>query len=54
MVNKKIKNMEEYYRNKIEVIADIICELQTLSKDKVSYERIKTDLETWEGSRFIE
>ena len=45
-MTKKTKNMEEHYRNKIEEIADIICELQTLSKDKVSYERIKTDLET--------
>lgn len=54
VTEKNIKNKEEYYRKKVEEIADIVCELQTLSKDKVNLKRIMTDVETWEGYRIKE
>ena len=49
----KMVKSEEWYRSKISAIADIVEEIQKDSK-KVSFNRIMTDVETWEASRIRE
>ena len=44
---------EQWYRKKITAIADIVEEIQKDSK-KVSFNRIMTDVETWEAGRIRE
>jgi len=44
---------ERWYRSKISAIADIVEEIQKNS-DKISFNRIMTDVETWEESKVRE
>lgn len=45
-----MEKSEQWYRKKISAIADIVEEIQMDSK-KISFNRIMTDVETWEESR---